>query len=118
MPKEVVLGKPINGVDSPQHVRVGWGNGDVQVGVEPHGGRSIFWHLLNPTELAVEMVEVLHGYEGKPLAIQRMGEDILNTLDTLTDQYDGLHVDMDREDINRLIKLLRKARDAAYGRDE
>jgi len=35
-----------------------------------------------------------------------------------TDGHAELFVDLDRADINRLIKLLRKARDSAYGRDE
>jgi hypothetical protein len=30
----------------------------------------------------------------------------------------GLYVDLDRKGINDLIRLLRKARDRAYGRDE
>lgn len=31
---------------------------------------------------------------------------------------DGWYVNLDRNGINRLIKVLRKARDQAYGRDE
>ncbi len=33
-------------------------------------------------------------------------------------KFDGWHVTLDREGINRLIRSLRRARDAAYGRDE
>lgn len=32
-------------------------------------------------------------------------------------QFDGWHVTLDREGINRLIRVLRRARDAAYGAD-
>lgn len=31
---------------------------------------------------------------------------------------DGLYVDLDRDQINRLIRNLRRARDQAFGRDE
>lgn len=33
-------------------------------------------------------------------------------------KFEGWHVTLDREGINRLIRSLRRARDAAYGRDE
>lgn len=32
--------------------------------------------------------------------------------------FDGWHVTLDRAGINRLIRVLRRARDAAFGRDE
>lgn len=32
--------------------------------------------------------------------------------------FDGWHVDLDRAGVNRLIRLLRQARDAAFGKDE
>lgn len=34
------------------------------------------------------------------------------------DPQNGLYMDLDRSKINDLIKLLRKARDQAYGKDE
>jgi hypothetical protein len=34
------------------------------------------------------------------------------------DPVDGLYMDLDRKQINQLIRLLRKARDDAFGRDE
>jgi hypothetical protein len=34
------------------------------------------------------------------------------------DSEDGLYMDLDRRGINELIRLLRKARDQAFGRDE
>lgn len=118
MPKEVILGKTIDGADSPQHIRVGWGDHDLQVGVEPHGGKSIFWHLLDPVQLATKFLELRQYTDDSPILRRSLGADILNVLDGLTDQYNGLWVDMSREDCNRLIKTLRKARDAAFGRDE
>jgi hypothetical protein len=32
--------------------------------------------------------------------------------------YDGVHVTLDRDQINKLIKILRRARDSVYGSDE
>lgn len=32
--------------------------------------------------------------------------------------FDGWHADLDRAGVNRLIRLLRNARDAAFGKDE
>jgi len=32
--------------------------------------------------------------------------------------FDGWHVDLDRPQINELIRVLRRARDQAFGRDE
>lgn len=35
-----------------------------------------------------------------------------------TEWSDGWHIDMNRRTINELIRVLRRARDQAYGRDE
>lgn len=35
-----------------------------------------------------------------------------------TPHFDGVHVTLDRDQINKLIKILRRARDTVYGRDE
>lgn len=34
------------------------------------------------------------------------------------DYFDGWHVDLDRQRVNELIRILRRARDQAFGRDE
>lgn len=47
----------------------------------------------------------------------QLGRDILDAV-TGSELSDGLWTWMDRPHINRLIRLLRKARDAAFGRDE
>ena len=33
-------------------------------------------------------------------------------------EYDSLWINMNREQLNRMIRILRRARDQAYGRDE
>lgn len=35
-----------------------------------------------------------------------------------TPHFDGVHATLDRDMINKLIKVLRRARDTVYGRDE
>jgi hypothetical protein len=40
------------------------------------------------------------------------------TVNRLPSMQDGWYAELDRAGVNRLIKTLRKARDAAYGRDE
>lgn len=42
----------------------------------------------------------------------------VNPAERLGTVESGLYVDLDRKGINDLIRLLRKARDRAYGRDE
>lgn len=74
-----------------RRVMVGWSNGKVQVGAI----NSLM--QLTPTA-------VFDGH-GTP-------QDI-----TDTEPVDGVSVDLDREGINDLIRLLRKARDRAYGAD-
>ncbi len=54
-----------------------------------------------------------------------LAEAVLNILDTVAgghradgSSYAGLWSDLDREGVNRLVRVLRRARDAAFGRDE
>lgn len=45
----------------------------------------------------------------------------IGSIDTTKERYSpdaGFYVDLDRVNINKLIKVLRRARDQAYGRDE
>lgn len=37
---------------------------------------------------------------------------------TIFKTFDGWHADLDRAGVNRLIRVLRQARDAAFGKDE
>jgi hypothetical protein len=43
---------------------------------------------------------------------------IRNGQEASADPCHGLYMDLDRSSINNLIRLLRKARDQAFGRDE
>jgi hypothetical protein len=56
---------------------------------------------------------------GHLFADARVGEAVLNVMDEMTIlEYTGVWADLSRDGCNRLIKIIRKARDAAYGPDE
>lgn len=102
MPKEIVYDQA-----GMYDLHVGWsspevadaGAGTVQVGIEVHGGNSLL------DQLAPKLAELLdrHG-------IAR------DELELVT--WRGIWGTFDRAGVNRAIRLLRHARDQAYGRDE
>lgn len=87
------------------NVEVGWARErDVQVGVRLVGEQSIAAMLLGLPP---------HPGEGEqPLVVTYAGRDI-----TLPG-FDCLWANFDRGQVNRMIRILRRARDEAYGRDE
>lgn len=115
MPREL-----IRGASEPFNVKVGWHH-EVQIGVEADQQRSLAWILYGggPDALAKLGEQVrrlsLVEYEDD----EHLGRAVLNTLDCLPAQpFYGVWSDLDRYGCNRLIRTLRKARDAAFGRDE
>lgn len=138
MPREVVESTDVfQGDETPFGVQVGWSRADhgnhVQVASVTHRQRSMWWQILAPpaqtsTEererlskvgrIIHEAIETAPCFATTEPADADIGRTFLNLLDTTYGPMDGLYVSMDRPRINRLIKLLRKARDAAYGRDE
>ena len=120
-------------------VRVGWHQDQgVQIGVADPEGRSLFWIMavgtartsddLRLRRLGLQVTDALakdgfvlgHEADYSPDEIcGRVGAVVLDALDThvgLT--FESLWSDLDRTRCNRLIRLLRKARDSAFGRDE
>lgn len=81
----------IHGPTDESVVKVGWSDHAVQVGVELNDTRRI----------TIQGVEI------------RTSET-----STTPETYRGVWANLDREQINRLIRVLRTARDKAYGRDE
>lgn len=131
MPKEIIYSAgAVSDDESGYHAKVGWtADREVQIGVEANGGRSLFWTLTGCRSgdaqdeglrrIGVWIREALPRVNPLDLDDRELARAILNTLDAQANgQYAGVWVDLDRGGCNRLIRALRKARDAAYGRDE
>lgn len=128
MPRE-----KITATSEPFHVKVGWSpvGHDVQVGVEadplfppgsPLPSPSLFQALLCDEETtrrlgvaARSLPDFTHPDEAGD---KSLGRAILGLLDDVTGGYRGVWSHLDRQGCNNLIRVLRRARDAAFGRDE
>lgn len=97
-------------------VAVGWTRErDVQVGVVPLEGKKP-----DPTDVGLWLTELL--IEEKPelrsvlrgIKLTGVGE---KAIESFVSPDPGAFATLGRDDINRLIRSLRKARDAAYGQD-
>lgn len=99
MPKEVIRNRPELDDGAGPYMRVGWSkdpelSGHVELGVVgPDSDYKLMRHM------ATE-------------------EGSSGWVEVGTDGAAGLFVQLDRTGINRAIRILRKARDDAYGRDE
>lgn len=129
MPKE-----RIRGFVGPYQPVVGWSiDGDVQVGVEEASGFSLITMLYGDPDVRRRFVKGLvdRGLlrlppadtdEQKDAAWQEIGRVILDEIEgsagTPAGSYTGVWSTLDRGGCNLLIRTLRRARDAAYGRDE
>jgi hypothetical protein len=83
-------------------IEVGWGQDrSVQVGITTHDG--------------IPVIAKIAGVETPGLGQVMPG---LGATPDSPAGFTGLWATLDRSGINRLIKMLRKARDEAYGRDE
>lgn len=120
MPQERIRTEPFD-------VRVGWSRDrDVQIGVGEHEDRSLLRVLFGSPENRKRISEEL------PHLIERLGygdnaiEQLFNLIESgdpntgeLPHGYSSVWATLERrEDCNKLIKLIRKARDQVFGRDE
>lgn len=131
MPKET-----IQDTAGAYDVRVGWAPDSVQVGVESAGGFSLVSMLYGDGDacrlvglrvcerLGHRLDQSVQTDEDKNLALMQLGREVLNIVEasqsnpTVAPSYTGIWSTLDRAGLNRLIRVLRRARDAAYGRDE
>lgn len=103
-------------------VKVGWRTDvDLQVGIETVGGYSLLTALYGDastlTKLGERTLPRLDPAAANPTA--KLGRDLLNAVEAAgSASFTGVWLTLDRPGINRLIRTLRRARDAAYGRDE
>lgn len=119
MPREIVKSR-----DGNYDVKVGWNPvGSVQVGVETADDLPLVWQLFG-TDESLSMIGQFMRKLNEQIAIdksltdQQIGHSILEALVSVHPTFQGVWSDLDRPEINQLIKLLRRARDAAYGKDE
>lgn len=109
-------------------VQVGWSpDQDVQIGVSSQGGTPLVREFMAPDPLGLAIRQLLESFGMNThgtrvtgmfdMNNQALGEAFLAMLEERC-HYSSLWSDLNRYEINRLIKLLRKARDSAYGRDE
>ena len=74
-----------------------------------------------PAVEQVPVVEVMWGRQGTVQIVSRVTDPYGGRFGGETGEIsytDGMHVDLDRNGINTLIRNLRRARDQALGRDE
>ena len=107
MPKQNIYPHPNpDGTNADRRVEVGWQREQgVRVGVT----------VLQPG--AVAELEYFHP-DGTRTPVVGASVTTTNSAPLLARAWDGAFVDLDRAQINKLIRVLREARDAAYGRDE
>jgi hypothetical protein len=120
MPRETI---PNDNPTDRFHMKVGWqSQGGVQVGVELSGDHGLVWTLFgeNPevrARLAMSLRALIA--EGTSnLTNDALAERVLVAVSQSTDDFRGLWSHLDRHGCNVAIRTLRRARDAAFGRDE
>lgn len=124
MPRERV-----EAVCDPWQPVVGWSHDHgVQVATVAEGDRSVYWCLLGAdVEMLVRVGQAVrvtaeaaaHEPTGESVGWtdEEVGRILLNSLDVIA-PTSGLWADLNRRGCNDLIRVLRRARDAAFGRDE
>ena len=110
-------------------IKVGWNKDQyMQVGIEESCGISLIRTFSrNPNcepllgAMIREIIVPKPGsalYNAPDLTDAEIGAEVINILETVIGGFPGIWTDMNRHDVNELIRLLRKARDSAFGRDE
>lgn len=90
-------------------VKVSWGPGrDVQVGIESYS---------SATRPSTSLVDWLLGMSSNRAAAQALRSQLVDLLGDEPASFTGLWSSLDRAGINRLIRLLQRARDSAFGPD-
>lgn len=121
MPKEKIDS------DIPYQPRVAWGRdgSSVQLGLEDYAQHSLLWNLYGGEALEKYAPALIDYCRNVKFHDNLTTEDavviamsFLNIIEGNSDVYYGLWSNLNRDDINQLIRVLRRARDQAFGRDE
>lgn len=124
MPRETIITSRFPGDDN-FNVKIGWNRDmDVQIGISESMDRSMWWVYgeKRKEELGSEIEKiVIEARQGFPEGFDRsedIAENVLNLFDTILGSLDSMWSTLSRKDINDLIRVIRRARDSAFGRDE
>lgn len=83
---------------------------EIQIGISTHHGEKTLADALSPEPLYAQLTEA----PPKPETPEQIASRKLEAFE----HYRGIYGQFDRASLNRMIRLLRKARDHVYGRDE
>lgn len=125
MPRETIITSRFPSDDN-FNVKVGWNRDmDVQIGISESMERSMWWVYgeKRKEEIGQEVRKIVTDANvvwknDLEEANRDVGENVLNLLDTMCGSFDSMWSTLSRKDINDLIRVLRRARDSAFGRDE
>lgn len=124
MPKEVIRGR---GHD-PYGLRVRWERSTyLQIGIESEDGRSLIGRLYGRDEgtlaaIGVAVDKAVH-FHAKTDSMSDLGNAVLSAVvnsapgDDTGAGFIGVWADLGREEANRMIRALRRARDDVFGKD-
>ena len=123
MPKETIK---MSDNESIWDVKVGWTKDcEVQIGIENFEHKSLHWVFgVNAVEKIGEEIRKISDEAQESARYDQgimdsvIGTKVLDMLDVVVGSYPGIWATPSRHEINDLIRVLRRARDSAYGRDE
>lgn len=121
MPSEKIYSSSHPGDTSGLHVRVAWGNGHESLQIaslfESHQGADSVIQMVNEWLTAAGLPEIPGRADLDKLVKERT--DPGNLVHQFGIGFEGFHVPLDsRSRANELIRTVRRARDAAFGKDE
>lgn len=123
MPKETIHTGNYPGEGS-FDVKVGWTRDlNVQIGISEADDRSMWWVFSEGRKdiIGSRLIEIVSNRvlcNDVNEECVRVAEDALNMFDVECGTFDSLWATMNRKQINDLIRVLRRARDSAFGKDE
>lgn len=115
-------------INANNDVLIGWYQDcSVQIGLQDPEQRSLLWKLFGSKEQrdhwAPQLIEYIQGLnldlvDSKEEFADNVAKDILDIIEGYTLSVHSIWADLTRDEVNKFIKVLRRARDQAFGRDE
>lgn len=113
MPRETIYG------DSTVDARIAWGREDgvVQLSTNAQDGAERVIGMVNEWLTAAKMPTIDLDQLQAALSVERRVPGMANALPSAL-FFDGFYTQLRRPQVNKMIQVLRRARDQAFGRDE